>query len=119
MTPLIRSLRSCTSLLVYKYKSYGFQLHLFSAAVAHSSNSYSMRNIPLLNSVKVFFFPQLESNAVSVLRITCGPRLTPHVIIAAKLESFVVVFGVKLSLIVEGGLVTFFISVKMKNNIIF
>lgn len=68
-----------------------------------------------------FFFPQLESNAVSVLRITCGPRLTPHVIIAAKLESFVVVFGVgvKLSLIVEGGLVTFFISVKMKNNIIF
>lgn len=88
------------------------------AAVAHSSNSCSMRNIPLLNSVKVFF-PQLESNAVSVLRITCGPRLTPHVIIAAKLESFVVVFGVKLSLIVEGGLVTFFISVKMKNNIIF
>lgn len=56
---------------------------------------------------------------MSVLRITCGPRLTPHVIIAAKLESFVVVFGVKLSLIVEGGLVTFFISVKMKNNIIF
>lgn len=90
------------------------------AAVAHSSNSCSMRNIPLLNSVKVFF-PQLESNAVSVLRITFGPRLTPHVIIAAKLESFVVVFGVgvKLSLIVEGGLVTFFISVKMKNNIIF
>lgn len=30
VTPLIRSLRSCTSLLVYKYKSYGFQLHLFS-----------------------------------------------------------------------------------------